>query len=472
MSPLLYPVVMRIPSRIQALGPAFPGWLESLLIIVLCWQGAGMFWTLFAPSTQNVNLLMPQQSSDRSLVIRDTFLNWYVSENKAATEAPEVYRLLGIIAGENGSAVLKTTDGVSVAVRLGGEIAPGVRLVALEASQITIERAGVRQIIKLPEKSSATQIANGERPSMPMSTPVHLDALSPMRQQSALNRGMREQSPVRIQEGIQSGGVAITNPAPDSGGNVVGESSSSGSAQTLQQDSKSQTTSSNQATSTPQSTVLNTTTPTASLAPITLQRGQLFDIIPDSSTPGWNKGLAVASEGGIRVNDVASQPLFTLLQLRNGDILKRVGDQKLSSVSDINFVFQAFAQQSSANRVIDLVLVRGGVTYSQRYTIVNTITLSRGQLLAIIQSGNVGGWDKGLSTAPGGGIRVDDATIHPLAKTLQLKSGDVLKSINNSPLTQVSDISLFFQAFGSSDSVNLVLIRNGTTLTQHYDIQP
>jgi len=368
MSPLLYPVVMRIPSRIQALGPAFPGWLESLLIIVLCWQGAGMFWTLFAPSTQNVKLLMPQQSSDKSLVIRDTFLNWYVNENKAAAEAPETYRLLGIIAGENGSAVLKTTDGSSVAVRLGDEIAPGVRLVALEASQITIERAGVRQIIKLPEKSSATQIANGERPSTPVSAPVYLDPQSQMRQQSPLYRGMREQNPVRSQDGIQGTGVSTASPVAEIQNNIMGESSSIGSAQTIQQGSKStttQTTTSGQTTSTTQSTVINSTPPT--LAPI---------------------------------------------------------------------------------------------------------TLSRGQLLAILQNGNVGGWDKGLSSVTGGGIRVDDATIQPLAKTLQLKTGDVLKSINNSPLTQVSDISLFFQAFGNSNSVDLVLIRDGFTLTQHYDIQP
>ena len=92
--------------------------------------------------------------------------------------------------------------------------------------------------------------------------------------------------------------------------------------------------------------------------------------------------------------------------------------------------------------------------------------------MGILMNGNVGGWDKGLSSAPGGGIRVDDSTIQPLAKTLQLKSGDVLKSINNRPLTQLSDISLFFQAFGQLASVDLVLIRDGFTLTQHYDIQP
>ena len=330
-----------------------------------------MFWTLFAPSTQNVNLLMPQQSSDKSLVIRDTFLNWYVSENTAATEAPETYRLLGIIAGENGSAVLKTTDGSSIAVRLGDEIAPGVKLVALAASQITIERAGVRQIIKLPEKSSAAQGANGEHASTPFLSPNYSEPQPPFRQQNAIDRRMRELHPVRTQDGAQGGGGGvITSPVSDNGSNIVGESSSSGSVQTIQQGINSQTSqasSNSQTTSTNRPTVVNSTTPRPTLPPI---------------------------------------------------------------------------------------------------------TLSRGQLMGILMNGNVGGWDKGLSSVPGGGIRVDDATIQPLANTLQLKSGDILKSINNNPLTQVSDISLFFQAFGNSESVDLVLIRDGATLTQHYDIKP
>ena len=465
MSPLLYPVVMRIPSRIQALGPAFPGWLESLLIIVLCWQGAGMFWTLFAPSTQNVNLLMPQQSSDKSLVIRDTFLNWYVSENKAATEAPETYRLLGVIAGENGSAVLKTTDGSSIAVRLGDEISPGVRVVALEASQITIERGGVRQIIKLPEKSSATQTANGERPSIPMSTPVYMDPLSPMRQQSALNRGMRDQNPVRSQDGTQGAGVAIASPVSDSGNNIVGESSSSGSAQSSQSASGSTT---RQSTTTTQSSVVVPTSSSTTLSTVLLTRGQLQDIIPNTAVPGWDKGVSWSSDGGVRINDASAQAFYTVLQLKAGDLLKQVNDRKILQLGDMSYVFQAFRLKAS----VDLVLARGTV----RYTISNIlapITLSRGiDLLPIVQSGNVSNWTTGLSTATGGGIHVDDANVHPMAKPLQLRTGDILKSINGTPIKDVSDISLFIQTFGQLSTVNLEIVRDGLTLTQRYDINP
>nr|WP_145927246.1 type II secretion system protein N [Jeongeupia sp. USM3] len=74
-------------------------------------------------------------------------------------------------------------------------------------------------------------------------------------------------------------------------------------------------------------------------------------------------------------------------------------------------------------------------------------TLYRGQLAATMQAGNIADWARGLAPAPGGGILVNDPAQQPLARSLQLQAGDVLKSVNGQNLAQPADMSLLFTAF-------------------------
>lgn len=100
------------------------------------------------------------------------------------------------------------------------------------------------------------------------------------------------------------------------------------------------------------------------------------------------------------------------------------------------------------------------------------IRLTQGEMVSMLQGSNVSGWDKGISTATEGGIRVDRADTHPFAKLLKLKDGDVLKEINHRPLLQVADISLLSYHFGQQSAVDIEIVRRGRSFTQHYDIQP
>lgn len=102
----------------------------------------------------------------------------------------------------------------------------------------------------------------------------------------------------------------------------------------------------------------------------------------------------------------------------------------------------------------------------------NTIRITRGQMLAVMRSGNVAGWDKGLSNAPDGGIRVDRVAAQPFALLLHLKDGDILKKVNQRPLERIADVSLVFFHFGQSTAVDLEFIRRGVATSQRYDIQP
>jgi hypothetical protein len=100
------------------------------------------------------------------------------------------------------------------------------------------------------------------------------------------------------------------------------------------------------------------------------------------------------------------------------------------------------------------------------------IRITRGQMAGMMGKSSVTNWDKGLSDAPDGGIRIDQVAEQPFAQLLQLKDGDILKRVDRRALTRVADVSLFFSHFGQRTSVRLELVRNGASLTQRYDIQP
>ncbi len=101
-----------------------------------------------------------------------------------------------------------------------------------------------------------------------------------------------------------------------------------------------------------------------------------------------------------------------------------------------------------------------------------TSTLTRGQLAAAMQSANISDWAKGISSAAGGGIQIDNPSQQPFAGPLGLQGGDVLKSINGANLTQNTDISSVYTAFSQQSQVQLVLLRHGSLLRMHYQIQP
>lgn len=113
------------------------------------------------------------------------------------------------------------------------------------------------------------------------------------------------------------------------------------------------------------------------------------------------------------------------------------------------------------------------VTERQAPTALSTsVRLTRGQMLAMLQGENLARWDKGFSALPEGGIRVENAESQPLSKLLKLKNGDILKSVNRQALDKLADISLLLNSMGQHARIDLLLVRNGNLLTQHYDIKP
>ncbi len=250
-------------------------WLERLLVCLLIWQFSGLFWTVFSPSTGGVGLALPRPSGEGKQQSSEAFLRWYGADASPVVQAASSYSLMAVIAGERGAALLKASDGSSVAVRVGEEIRPGTRLVAVEPTGVRIEQGGLRQEISFPQTDSQS----------------------------------------------------LFSPAEKSG------AGRSGSARALK--------------------------------PVRITRGQMIAAMQGGNISGWDKGLSSPPEGGIRIDKASSQPFAKLLLLKDGDLLKRINQRPLGRLADISLISFYFGQHAS----VDIDLVRDGSLVTQHYDI-------------------------------------------------------------------------------------------------------
>ena len=270
---------MIVGERVRALAARLPAWLERIVLAVVCWQLAGLVWWVFAPGTGGP-MPVAARAAPARVDSREALIGWFGAEAKADAAAASEYALMAVIAGRNGAALFKGSDGKSLAVRTGEALDASSRLIAVEPGGAIIERGGVRQEIKLPQAEA--------RPLF----------------------------------GRPAGGAPAT-PA---------------------------------SASAPKAAVLK---------PIRLTQGQMVAVRRGGNVAGWDTGLSGAPDGGIRLDRVAAQPFAVLLQLKDGDVLKKVNRRPLERVADVSLLFFHFGQQPS----VDLELIRRGVPLIQHYDI-------------------------------------------------------------------------------------------------------
>lgn len=72
-------------------------------------------------------------------------------------------KLLGVVAasgGRRGYAIVQLEANQILAVREGGDVAPGIRLAEVHADHVILERSGAREMLAWPEKSKAADSAS------------------------------------------------------------------------------------------------------------------------------------------------------------------------------------------------------------------------------------------------------------------------------------------------------------------------
>lgn len=87
-----------------------------------------------------------------------------------------------------------------------------------------------------------------------------------------------------------------------------------------------------------------------------VSRGRLAAIAQSGNLGSWDKGLAPFADGGIRVTDAREQALAQVLNLRDGDILRKVNERELQQLADISLLYHYFSQSQD----VDLQILRDG----------------------------------------------------------------------------------------------------------------
>ncbi|GAA5785836.1 type II secretion system protein N [Chitiniphilus shinanonensis] len=94
-------------------------------------------------------------------------------------------------------------------------------------------------------------------------------------------------------------------------------------------------------------------------------RGVMADAMQNMNIADWSKGLANAPDGGIFISNARQQPFAEVLQLQDGDVLKRANGRPLGDTADMSLVYSQFSQTSQ----VTLEVVRNGGLVVLQYQI-------------------------------------------------------------------------------------------------------
>lgn len=129
-------------------------WLATLAAVTaLAVASAYWTWAWFAPRAQPATQA-PVPALARLDAARGLFGN--VRANRiSAVPGATTFKLLGLVSAsgnEPGYALLKLDGNRAIAVRQGGEIEPGTRVVEVNADHIVLDRRGARETLALPRR--------------------------------------------------------------------------------------------------------------------------------------------------------------------------------------------------------------------------------------------------------------------------------------------------------------------------------
>ena len=125
--------------------------LTLAALTALCGVLAYWTWTWFGPKPAP-RLEAPPAHQSRVDAAYTLF-----GGQRSAAPAPTALaiKLLGVVASSaagTGYAVIQVEANKTLAVREGGDVAPGIRLAQVDKGQVVLERNGVRETLTLPEK--------------------------------------------------------------------------------------------------------------------------------------------------------------------------------------------------------------------------------------------------------------------------------------------------------------------------------
>lgn len=156
--PLSLPTFLLSPRWRAAPEFALRG-VIALVSLILCWQLAGLLTQLGAGSASAPALRQARPSPVDHSSGRAALTHWLASPE--AAEAPrsiEGLQLIAVITGPRGVAVIGGIEPNPIALAVGQDARPGLKLVDVQASQVIFEQAGARRELAFPQKAETALI--------------------------------------------------------------------------------------------------------------------------------------------------------------------------------------------------------------------------------------------------------------------------------------------------------------------------
>ncbi len=291
-------------------SPWFYRCLNAVLLLIVAWLAAGLFWLLFSPAP-GLPLAAPAQAGARATPVDTSALAaLFGAPNTAMQPSTLSLKLRGVIAHANpAAAVFEQAGQPALAVRVGEEVESGVQLVDVGFDHVIVDNRGRRERIELDAKPAATGVELASAPA---------DAQRPAPASNAAERRADANSEPGVRMGRPDRGLR----GPTTGGRSGDER------------------------------VLN--------------RQTLVEGMQTLNVADWARGLADAP-GGIVVENAAAQPLAGPLGLQSGDVISSVNGAPMQRAGDISALYAAFSQSSQ----VQVSVIRNGTPVQLRYRIEN-----------------------------------------------------------------------------------------------------
>jgi general secretion pathway protein C len=169
--------------------------LTGLIGALLCWQIAGLFSQILGWQTIQPALVKAQSAAIDSSAGRAALARWFTSaetSSKPASSASKL-KLIAVVSGPRGVALLGGIESTPIAVAVGEDAQPGLRLVEVLADRVVFEQAGARSELAFPTSAADLISPAGQTLSQPQAAPApkstEANTPSPAQQQHAVSRG-------------------------------------------------------------------------------------------------------------------------------------------------------------------------------------------------------------------------------------------------------------------------------------------
>jgi general secretion pathway protein C len=161
--------------------------VQPVLLCILLWLLAGLFWRVFEPSPQALRLILPAEISAQKTQDFSTAQDWFGNDKSAAPVVSTIQaKLLAVIAGQNGygAAIFTGLEASAVAAQVGQSLQGNIKLVEIASDHVVLDDNGRRQTLMLEGHNTPVATVGSTQAAAPNSAPAAAVAT-----QTTLSRG-------------------------------------------------------------------------------------------------------------------------------------------------------------------------------------------------------------------------------------------------------------------------------------------